>query len=134
MSERLRTCMIATVLGFLLSLSCMACLVAGVLLPVHLWTVAFWCFISAAVCAFCCGYRLGLVPLGLWALALGYLWQSGLLTESFGGLLYTISYAWHEICGWKILQLGFSSLEQAAQVLEWYDSMKNVVPAWYHRR
>ena len=24
--------------------------------------------------------------------------------------------------------------KQAAQVLEWYDEMKNVIPTWYHSR
>jgi len=117
MSERLRTCIIGTVLGFLLSLSCMACLVVGISLTVNLWAVAFWCLAAAVICAFCCGYRLGLVPAGLWALALGYLWQSDLLAVSFGGLLYEISLAWHDICGWKILQLGIDSLSQAGEVL-----------------
>lgn len=134
MSERLRTCIIGVGLGFLLSLSCMACLVAGLSLTVNLRIVAFWCLLSAVICAFCCGYRLGLVPAGLWALCLGYLWQSGLLASSFGGLLYEISYIWHDICGWQILRLGVTSLNQAreAQHIAVYllGSALSMVTAW----
>lgn len=117
MSQRLRTCLWGTVLGFFLGFSATACLVSGLAIPVSLWTVALWCLLGAAVCAFCCGYRLGLIPVALWAVLLGYLWQSDLLAMSFGGLLYEISLVWHDVCGWQIMRLGVESLAEAREVL-----------------
>lgn len=117
MSERMRTCLTGTAMGFCFSFAAVACFVSGLALPVSLWIVAFWCLLSAALCAFCCGYRLGLVPAGLWAVVLGYLWQSDLLVMSFGGLLYEISLVWHDVCGWQIMRLGVESLDEARQVL-----------------
>jgi len=63
------------------------------------------------------GYFDGEVPMEFWQLLALYI-----CSNTLGSLPWAIPFGEGEI---QVMR------EQAAQVLEWYDGMKNVVPAWY---
>lgn len=65
------------------------------------------------------GYFDGLVPVDFWKLLALYI-----SSNTLGSLPWAIAYGDGEV---KVMRA------QAAQVLAWYDDMKNVVPTWYHK-
>ena len=66
------------------------------------------------------GYFDGEIPLDFWRLLALYI-----CSNTLSSLPWAIPFGEEEI---KVMR------KQAAQVLEWYDGMKNVVPTWYHSR
>jgi aminoglycoside phosphotransferase (APT) family kinase protein len=65
------------------------------------------------------GYFDGEVPVEFWQLLALYI-----ASNTLGSLPWAIPFGEKEIAVMRT---------QAAQVLEWYDNMKNVVPSWYIR-
>lgn len=63
------------------------------------------------------GYFIGEVPMDFWRLLALYI-----CSNTIGSLPWAIPYGDEEI---QVMR------KQAAQVLQWYDGMKNVVPTWY---
>lgn len=63
------------------------------------------------------GYFAGEVPMAFWKLLALYI-----CSNTLGSLPWAIPFGEKEILVMR---------KQAAQVLQWYDGMKNVVPAWY---
>lgn len=66
------------------------------------------------------GYFDGQVPLAFWKLLALYI-----CSNTLGSLPWAIPFGEQEI---QVMR------RQAAQVLQWYDGMKNVVPNWYHAK
>ena len=66
------------------------------------------------------GYFSGDVPMEYWKLLALYI-----CSNTLGSLPWAIPFGEEEILVMR---------KQAAQVLEWYDDMKNVVPTWYQAR
>ena len=66
------------------------------------------------------GYFDGHVPMVFWKLLALYI-----SSNTLSSLPWAIPFGEKEI---RVMR------EQAAQVLQWYDGMKNVVPTWYHKR
>ena len=66
------------------------------------------------------GYFDGEIPMAFWRLLALYI-----CSNTLSSLPWAIPFGEEEI---KVMR------KQAAQVLEWYDGMKNVVPTWYHSR
>ena len=66
------------------------------------------------------GYFDGNVPIDFWKLLALYI-----CSNTLGSLPWAIPFGEGEI---QVMR------KQAAQVLEWYDEMKNVIPTWYHSR
>ena len=66
------------------------------------------------------GYFDGNVPMEFWKLLALYI-SAGMI----GSLPWAIPFGEKEV---QVMR------KQAAQVLQWYDGMKNVVPTWYHSR
>ena len=66
------------------------------------------------------GYFDGEIPMDFWRLLALYI-----CSNTLSSLPWAIPFGEEEI---KVMR------KQAAQVLEWYDGMKNVVPTWYHSR
>ena len=64
------------------------------------------------------GYFGGEVPMEFWKLLALYI-----SSNTLGSLSWAIPFGEEEI---QVMQ------KQAAQVLQWYDGMKNAVPSWYH--
>ena len=103
--DRLFTWLEASVTGFFLSFTAMACLsTAFSMKPVSLWLLALCCAAGGVLCAFLCTRRLGLVMLGLVALLLGFMWQNGILLESLESLLNKISRVYHDAYNWQIIR------------------------------
>lgn len=117
MKQKLSTCLVGTVLAVCVGFSGMACFVTGLDLQVNLWSLAFWCFLGGFLCALCCNTRFGLLPLGMLVLALGYLWQSGLLGECLESLLYELTSVYHENFGWKTVRWTGRSGEDIVKTL-----------------
>ena len=65
------------------------------------------------------GYFDGNVPIAFWKLLALYI-----SSNTLGSLPWAIPFGEAEITTMR---------NQAAQVLQWYDGMQNVVPTWYHR-
>lgn len=103
--DRLFTWIEASITGFFLSFTAMACLTTAFSMePVSLWLLALFCAGTATLCGFLCSRRLGLVMLGLVALGLGFLWQNGILLESLESLLNKISRVYHDAYNWQIIR------------------------------
>ena len=66
------------------------------------------------------GYFDGQVPMEFWKLLALYI-----CSNTLSSLPWAIPFGDNEITTMK---------NQAAQVLEWYDDMKNVIPAWYQAK
>ena len=103
-NEKAITCLQSVILAFLLSFSGIACLVSGFGLGIiDLRQLAVWCLLSATVSGVCFSLKLGLLPPGVAAVALGYLLQSGKLGKSANWLIkrilweYEINYRWGRI-------------------------------------
>ena len=105
-NEKLVTCVQSTFLAFLLSFSGLACLVSGFGLGVvDLRQVALWCLLSALVSSVCFTLKLGLLPPGVVAITLGYLWQSGKLLKSANWLLKRILWQYEIIYHWGLISV-----------------------------
>lgn len=78
-----------------------------------------WCaqISSAFAAGMVDGYFDGVVPMEFWQLLALYI-----CSNTLSSLPWAIPFGAEEI---QVMR------QQAAQVLEWYDEMKNVVPAWY---
>lgn len=117
-NDRLFAWIEATLAGFFLSFSAVACMsTAFSMKPVDLWLLALYCAMGAAVCAFLCSRRLELIMLGFAVLGLGYLWQDGILLESIESLLYKISRVYHDAYDWKIIRWSFRDVLGMEQTL-----------------
>ena len=66
------------------------------------------------------GYFNGEIPMDFWRLLALYI-----CSNTLSSLPWAIPFGEEEI---KVMR------KQAAQVLEWYDGMKSVIPTWYHSR
>ena len=66
------------------------------------------------------GYFDGEIPMDFWRLLALYI-----CSNTLSSLPWAIPFGEEEI---KVMR------KQAAQVLEWYDGMKSVIPTWYHSR
>ena len=66
------------------------------------------------------GYFDNEIPMDFWRLLALYI-----CSNTLSSLLWAIPFGEEEI---KVMR------KQAAQVLEWYDGMKSVIPTWYHSR
>lgn len=103
--EKLVTALWGFGLAFLISLSCVACIVTGFDMAVELTTVALWCVVAALLSAVCFTLPLSPVPLCTAAVTGGILWLVGDLKQSVQALLYRISRQYHNAYGWGILRL-----------------------------
>ena len=116
--DRLFTRIEATVTGFFLGLSAMACMATAFSMSqVELWLLALYCAIAAALCAFLCSRRLDLVMLGLVALGLGVLWQDGILEQTVESLLYKVSRVYHDAYNWQIIRWSYRDVVGMEQTL-----------------
>ena len=110
--DKLLTWIEASVAGFFLSFTAVACLCTGFSMnPVNLWLLALYCAIGAVVCGFLCARRLDLLLLGLVALSAGYLWQKGILLQSVEALVYKVSRVYHDAYSWPIIRWGWRTAQ-----------------------
>lgn len=102
--ERVFTALWALFFGFCLSFSATAALISAFSMEVSVAQLAWVCLGASAVGAVCYSLPLGLVPIGGFALALGYYWRSGELELSVESLLYRLSRQYHQGYQWPIIR------------------------------
>lgn len=133
--DRLFTWIEASITGFFLSFTAMACLsTAFSMEPVNLWLLALCCAGSAVLCGFLCSRRLGLVMLGIVALGLGFLWQNGILLQSIESLLYKVSRVYHDAYNWQIVRWSWRDVldmeKTLAPIIYLLGALIGAVTAW----
>ena len=94
----------ALFLSFLLGLGAVGCLVSAFALPVSLWTVGFWCAVSALVCAVAFSKNWGFAPWILWLMAAICLVRNGTVLQGFEALVHRLSTVYNGGYGWKIIK------------------------------
>lgn len=102
--ERIATAAWALVLGFCMSFSAVGGLVSAFSMAVSVSRLAFLCLIASAVAVICYSLPLKLLPLGGFAVALGYYWRSGDLELSVESLLYRLSFQYNKGYQWPIIR------------------------------
>lgn len=112
-ADRLLTGVEAAITGFVLGFSSLACLATAFPMPlVNFWELAIYCALAGLLCGMCCSFRLGLIPLGLLALATGFLWRSGALLEGLEALLNKLTRVYHSGYGWNIIRWSYRTAEE----------------------
>lgn len=102
----------AFALAGMLSVSVVLCMVTAFHMQVDVAAAVLSCIVGAAVCSVCFTLPLKLVPPGLGALALGYLWQSGALEESVEALLNRLTRQYDRAYSWGIIRWGFRTADE----------------------
>lgn len=93
-----------TVLGMLLGTAVIGCLVTAFDFSVSLWTVGFWCFVSAAVSSFFFTRGWSFAPVLLLAAVTAWLAFDGVLMESVEGLVCQLTEVYQKGYGWPVLR------------------------------
>lgn len=109
--EKAVSCLWGIGLSFLVSFGAMGCIVTAFDMGVALWQGALWCALAALVCGVCFTLPLKLLPPGLGALALGFLWQKGSLFDSVEALLNRLTRQYDKAYGWGIIRWGFRTAD-----------------------
>lgn len=116
--ETWQTPLCAALLAFLISFGGLTCVATGFSLPgIDLMAAAVCCLLTALIFAGCIRLRLGLIPLCVSALLLGYLWQKGPLRDSMETLLFQITDLYDRGYGWGIIRWSDRELTNGALAL-----------------
>ncbi len=102
--EKLLSALWAFCLSFALSLSSAMCVCTAFDLALDTGLLLCTCGAAAVVCSVCYCLPLGLVPLGIGAGCLGYLWQIGSLEASAEAFLNRLSRQYHNAYCWGIIR------------------------------
>lgn len=102
----------AFALALCLSLSSMLCVVTAFDLGVSVAALTLCCILAALVCSVCFTLPLKLVPPGIAALALGYLWQSETLELSLEALLNRLTRQYDRAYNWGIIRWGLRTADE----------------------
>lgn len=102
----------AFVLAGMLSVSAVLCMITAFHMQVNVTAVALSCVIAAAACSISFTLPLKLLPPGLGALALGYLWQSGKLEESVEALLNRLTRQYDRAYSWGVIRWSFRTADE----------------------
>ena len=115
--EKWQTPLCAAGVAFLVAFGGVSCVATAFALPVEITMIAVCCAIAAVVFAALVRLRLGLIPLCIGALLLGYLWQRGELSISAETLLFQISDMYNRGYGWEIIRWSDRELTDATVAL-----------------
>jgi len=102
--ERLYTALWALFFGFCLSFSAVGALISAFSMQVSVAQLAWVCLGASVAGALCYSLPLGFLPLGGFALTLGYYWRSGQLELSVESVLYRLSRQYHRGYQWPIIR------------------------------
>ena len=102
--ERFVAALWALFFGFCISFSAVGGLVSAFSMQVSVSQLALVCLGASAAGAICYSLPLGLLPLGGFALTLGYYWRSGELELSAESLLYRLSRQYNKGYQWPIIR------------------------------
>lgn len=96
-------CAFSVAMSFLLSVSGIACLLTAFEVECSIGRVLFWAMAWAVVWSVSYTLSMPLIPMSAFALAVGYLWRSGILQESVHGLLLSLSTVYNRFNGWPLM-------------------------------
>ncbi len=96
-------CAFSAAMSFLLSVAGTACLLTAFEVECSIGTVLFWTMLCAVVWSVSFTCSKSLLPMAAFALAVGYLWRSGLLQESVNGLAFSLTTVYNRTQGWKLM-------------------------------
>lgn len=115
--EKMETILISIGLSFLLGFASLGCLISAFQMSVSLALVGIWCLLAAIIGSICFATRLHLVPVGILAVVLGFMWQKGILLQSIESLVYEVSVVYHKAYDWKILRWSYRTVDELTQTL-----------------
>lgn len=98
-------------LSLCMSLGSVMCMVTAFDMQVSLTAIVLCCFAAALVCSVCYTLPLKLVPLGVGAVLLGYLWRSDSLELSLEALLNRLTRQYDRAYHWGIIRWGFRTAD-----------------------
>lgn len=96
-------CAFSAGLGFLLSTVSLACLISAFEVDCSVGALITWSLVGAIAWSICYTIPHSLIPLGIYALGVGYLWRSGVLYESIESLIFSVTTVYNRTYGWKIM-------------------------------
>lgn len=102
----------AFVLASLLSCAAMLCLVTAFHLKIDTGTLIFWCIGAAAFCSAAFSLSLTPLPFGAAAVAIGCLWQNGLLEAGFEAFLNRLTRQYNKAYNWGIIRWSFRTADE----------------------
>ena len=112
-NEKLFSGIWGVILSFLLGFGSVMCIVTAFDMGVDVLALGFCCGLAAAICCVCyLLLPLGLVPVGIGAVILGYLWKNGSLMLSVEALLNRLSRQYDRAYGWGIIRWGFRTADE----------------------
>ena len=115
--EKFYTALWAIFFGFFLSFSATAGLVSAFNMEVPTDILAWVCLGASLVSTVCYSLPLGLVPLGFFAITLGFYYKIGALELSAESLLYRLSRQYNRGYGWPIIRWNGRTAPQLEQTL-----------------
>lgn len=110
--ETLYSALWGALLAFLLSFGSTMCLVTAFDLGVDVGILTVCCIVTTILCAVCYSLPLGLVPVSVGAVLMGYLWQRGSLEASLEALLNRLSRQYNKAYGWGIIRWSFRTADE----------------------
>ena len=105
--EKLITALWSLLLSFLMSFSAVMCMVTAFNMGIDIATLTLSCFVASVVCTVAYCLPLGLLPIGMGAVILGYLWRNDSLMLSVEAILNRLSRQYNRAYGWEIIRWGY---------------------------
>ena len=110
--EKLFSALWAFLLSFALSAAATMCVVTAFRMGVDTGYLLRICLVAALVSAMCYSLPLGLIPPGIGAVLLGYLWQNGTLENSVEAFLNRLTRQYDRAYSWGIIRWGHRVAEE----------------------
>jgi len=110
--EKLFSALWAFLLSFALSASAVMCIVTAFDMGIDTGFLLRTCFWAALISAICYCLPLGLIPPGIGAVLLGYLWQSGTLEKSVEAFLNRLTRQYDRAYSWGIIRWSYRVAEE----------------------
>ena len=111
-NEKLFSGIWGAILAFLLGFGSVMCMVTAFDMGVDTFALGVCCVLTAVVCCVCYTLPLGLVPVGIGAVILGYLWKNGSLLLSLEALLNRLSRQYNRAYSWGIIRWGLRTADE----------------------
>ncbi len=93
-------------LSFFMSFAAVMCMVTAFNMGVDITALTLSCLVAAVACTIAYSLPLGLLPAGVGAVWLGYLWRSDSLMLSLEAFLNRLSRQYNRAYGWEIIRWG----------------------------
>lgn len=116
--QRLYTGLWAGVIGTLTGFAAVSCMqTAFSFYAASTVSLMLWCLVTALVFCLCSRGKWSLIPLGLSALLLGYLWREGILEDCIESLLYRLSRYYKVAYKWDVIHWSSRDAEEMEETL-----------------